>query len=258
MEIIYLGDDVLSIFKSKAIVIKAFDFKESDKLIWLFTEKLGKISVIVKGAKKSKSKLLSLTLPFCFGDYVLFRGKNLYTLNEGEIINSFQSLLNNLDSLTYASYLCELIDIAMVEEESNRELFKDLMSVFYLMENNAVDYDLLMRAFEVKLIMLSGYKLNLDSCVVCREKISKSDYINLEFLGGVCEKCNRHNGLYISYSTYNSLKFLTKASLQNIYKLTLTKENKAELYKLLSAIISDVFGKKPNSLETFKILKGVD
>lgn len=54
MDIIYLGDDVLSIFKSKAIVIKTLDFKESDKIIWLFTEKLGKISVIAKGAKKVK------------------------------------------------------------------------------------------------------------------------------------------------------------------------------------------------------------
>lgn len=112
-------------------------------------------------------------MPFCYGDFVLFKGKNLYTLNEGEIIDSFQILLKDLYSLTYASYLCELIDIAMVEEESNRELFKDFITVFYLMENKAVDYDLLMRAFELKLISYSGYNLNLDNCVICKEHIKK-------------------------------------------------------------------------------------
>lgn len=254
MEIIYLGDDVLSVFKSKAIVIKTLDFKESDKLIWLFTEKLGKISVVAKGAKKSKSKFLSLSLPFCFGNFVVFRGKNLYTLSEGEIITSFQSLLEDLDSLTYASYLCELIDIAMIEEESNRNLFKDFITVFYFIENKAVDYDLLMRAFEIKLITYSGYNLNLDSCVLCREKIKKSNFIDLKFLGGVCEKCSRNSGYSISYSTYNALKYLVKAPLENIYKLTLTKENKEELYKLLLSIIIDIFGKRPHSLETFNSL----
>lgn len=214
--------------------------------------------MIAKGARKSKSKFLSLSLPFCFGNFVLFRGKNLYTLDEGEILNSFQSLLNDLDSLTYASYLCELIDIALLEEESNRELFKDFVTVFYLMQNNAVDYDLLLRAFEVKLIINSGYYLDLEHCALCRKKIDKSSFISLEYLGGICSDCEKTKGLWVSYSTYNALKYLIKTPLENVYRLTLTKENKDELYKLLSNIIADSFGKKPKSLETLNFLKGAD
>nr|WP_286207940.1 DNA repair protein RecO [Clostridium caldaquaticum] len=246
----------MSIFKSKAMVIKAAEFKESDKIIWLFTEKLGKISVVAKGAKRSKSKFLSLTLPFCFGNYVVFKGKSLYTLNEGEVVNSFQFLLSNLESLTYASYLCELIDIALVEEESNRELFKNFITVFYLMENNAVDYELLLRAFEVKLIISAGYYFNLENCSICGKKINTSNYISFEHLGGLCNDCRKIGGMSVSYSTYNTLKYLIKVPIENVYRLTLTKENKYELYKLLSNIIGDSFGKRPNSLETFDFIKG--
>ncbi|ERI90233.1 DNA repair protein RecO [Clostridiales bacterium oral taxon 876 str. F0540] len=224
----------------------------------MFSEKLGKISAVAKGAKKGKSKIMPLTLPFCFGEYVVFKGKSLYTINEGEIISSFQSLLSDLNSLTYASYFCELIDIALVEEESSRELFKNLISVFYLMENKAVDFETLARAFEIKLLMASGFSLNLDNCSVCRKKIDSSNFISLEYLGGVCMDCNRIHGMNISYSGYNALKYLINAPIENIYRLSLNKETKDGLYKLLAYIISNSFSRKPNSLDIFNYIKGVE
>jgi DNA repair protein RecO (recombination protein O) len=188
----------------------------------------------------------------------LYKGQNLYTINEGEILNSFQSLLSDFDSLTYASYLCELIDISHVEEESNRVLFKELMTAFYLMANKAVDYDLLVRAFEVKLISLTGYNFNFENCCICKRKIGTSNYLKLDELGGVCSDCERTKGVSISFAAYNSLKYLSRTSLENIYKLTLDSKVKDELYKILSEIIAENYGRAPNSLKAFNFFKGVD
>lgn len=149
----------LSVFETKAVIIKTQDYRENDKLVWFYTEKLGKITAIVRGAKKSKSKFLSLTLPLCYGEYMVYKGKNLYTLQEGKIINSFQGLLNNLDKLTYSSYLCELIDIACEENEVNEKLFKDLVTILYLLNTDVLDYEILIRAFEIKLLKATGYSL---------------------------------------------------------------------------------------------------
>jgi len=239
------------------LVLKSQDLKENDKIITLFTEKLGKISAVAKGAKKSKNKFMSLSLPFCYGSYVVFKGKNLYTLNEGEITKSFQSLLNDLETLSYASYVCELIDIALVEEESNGQLFKEFITVFYLMEKRVIDIELLIHAFEIKLLYHSGYYMQLENCVICKSPINTSDYINLQYLGGVCKECGKAHSMKISFSTYNSLKYLIRTSIENVYKLSLSNESKAEMSKLLSYVISDSFGRKPKSLETYNFLKGV-
>ncbi len=201
---------------------------------------------------------MSVTLPFCFGDFVVFKGKSLYTINEGEVVKSFQSLLNDLDSLTYASYLCELIDIAMIEEESNRELFKDFIKIFYLMENKAVDLDLLCRAFEVKLLIASGYYFNLEHCALCKRKISTSNYVNFEYISGICSNCEKSRGMSISFATYSALKYLVKVPIENVYRLNLSKEVKCELFKLLTNIIADNFSRTPNSLQAFNYIKGVD
>ena len=62
----------LSVFETKAVIIKTQDYRENDKLVWFYAEGLGKITAIVRGAKKSKSKFLSLTLPLCYGEYMVY------------------------------------------------------------------------------------------------------------------------------------------------------------------------------------------
>ncbi|WP_411168637.1 DNA repair protein RecO [Clostridium sp. MB05] len=245
----------LSLHKVNAVVLKTKEFKENDKLVWLYTENLGKITAIAKGSRKSKSKFLSLTLPLCYGEYVLFKGKSLFNLQEGKIINSFQGLLDNLDKLTYSSYICELIDICVEEGEVNRELFKDFLTCMYLLNTDALDYEILIRSFELKLLKATGYGLNLESCVSCRKKISVSNYISLSHYGGVCEECSREHGIYISKPAYNAIRFLLKTPMDKIYKLNINAEVKKDISRVTTFIISSNYSKKPKSLEMLNYIK---
>lgn len=241
----------MSTIKTRGIVLKTQDYKENDKLLWIFTEEFGKISVIAKGARKSKNKNFSNTLPFCFGDYVLYKGRTLYTLNEGRIIDSFQDILNDYDTLIYGSYFNELIDIAIEEGESH-PIFIDLMKCFYLMRNKAIDLDLLARAFEVKVLKATGYGISLENCAICGNKINTTDYISFQFYGGICSQCEKQYGTKVSATTYNGLKFLSKVELEKVGRLNLDINTKEEIGKILENFISLNYRKKPNSLSLLK------
>ncbi len=245
----------MAILKTRAIVIKTQEFKEADKLVWLFTEDFGKITAIARGARKNKSKYVSSTLPFCYAEFVLFKGKNLYTINEVTIIDSFQQLLRDLDTITYASYFNELIDIAMENEEANSEMFKNLISAFYFIKNDAMDIEILARAFETKLLKATGYGLNFDQCVRCRKKVSISNNIDLQSYGPICKECEKVNSIYISNPTYNTLKFLNNFGMDKINRISVSGSSKLELHKLLSIIISQNYTRKPRSLEMFDFLR---
>lgn len=245
----------LSLHKTNAVVIKTKEFKENDKLVWLYTEKMGKITAIAKGSRKSKSKLLSLTLPLCYGEFVVFKGKSLFNMQEGKIINSFQGLLDNLDKLTYSAYLCELIDICLEDSEVNTSLFQSFLTCMYLLNTDALDYELLIRAFELRLLDATGYGINLDCCSVCKKKINISNYISLSNYGGVCEECNREHGLYISKPAYNALKFLSKTSMDKIYRLNINEDVKKDISKVTQFIISSNYAKRPKSLEMLNYIK---
>lgn len=246
---------ILSLYKCSGVVIKAQDYKENDKLVWLYTDTLGKITTIAKGAKKSKNKLFSVTLPLCYSEYMVFKGKALYNLQEGKIQNSFQGLMNNLDKLTYSSYICELIDIALLDGESNKLLFKEFITTLYLLNTDALDYELLIRSFELKLLKATGYGLNLEQCSSCKKKISVSNYISLSYFGGICDECPKEHGLYISRGAYNALRFLSNTSSDKIYRLNLSKDIKKEIEKVTTFIISSNYARKPKSLDMLNYIK---
>lgn len=237
----------MSTIKTRGMVLKVQDYKENDKLLWILTEEYGKVSVIAKGARKSKNKNFSNTLPFCFGEYVLFKGRTMFSLNEGRIIDSFQDILNNYDTLIYGSYFNELVDIA-IEEEPCNEIFVDLIKAFFLMRNAAVDLDTLARTFEIKLLKATGYGISLEHCAVCGKKMNSSDYISFQFYGGVCESCDKQYGTHVSLSAYNGIKFLSKVDLEKVGRLTLDERTKLEINKILTTFIELNYRRKPKSL----------
>lgn len=229
------------------MVLKAQEYKENDKLLWILTEEYGKVSVIAKGARKSKNKNFSNTLPFCFGEYVLFKGRTMFSLNEGRIIDSFQDILNNYDTLIYGSYFNELVDIALEEEPCN-EIFVNLIKAFFLMRNGAVNLEVLARAFEIKVLKATGYGISLEHCGVCGNKISTADYISFQFYGGVCGNCEKQYGTYVTGAAYNGIKFLSKVDLEKVGRLALDERTKQEINKILTTFIELNYRRKPKSL----------
>lgn len=245
----------MALVKTKGVILKVKDYKENDKLIWMYTEEAGKVSCIARGAKRSKSQLLSVTLPLCYGEYLLFKGKNMYNLQEGKIINSFQGLLNNLEKLTYSSYLCELIDICTEDGELNKELYRDFITCLYLLNTDALDYELLLRAFELRLLRTTGYGIEFNRCCMCKKTIAVADYISLSNYGGVCDACRKEHGLFISKPAYNALKFLNNTPMDKVYRLNLNKEVKKQMEKVTTFMISNNYSKKPKSLEMLSYIK---
>lgn len=235
-------------------MIKNQDYKENDKLITIFSESHGKINVIVRGAKRVKNSKLPLTLPFSFCDYVLYKGKTMFTLNEGSITESFQDFLKDLETVTYATYILELADIALVEEEPNQSLFKDIVTSFYFIKNNVISLELLIAYFELRVLKNTGFNFEFNRCSICRKKIISSNYFSLSHGGGVCNSCTKEGGLYVSHETYSLIKYISTLSIENLVKINLNEKVKNESKKLLSFIIQNSFDKKPKSLEILNLL----
>lgn len=184
----------------------------------------------------------------------MYKGKSLYTINEVNIIDSFQGLLDDIETLTYTLYLNELIGISLPDEESNRELFRQLVTAYYLIKSKVGNIEILTRSFELKLLQNTGYGINFEYCSVCRKKITKSNYFNLQYLGLICNECDKTNSFMISNTTYNALKVLNSLPLEKVHRLILNEETKIQLYKLMLSIIYQVYGKKPKCLEVFYYL----
>lgn len=209
---------------------------------------------MVRGVKSSKSKMLPLTLPMSYSELVLFKGKGMYTLNEGFLIDSFQEMLKDIYTLTYGNYILELIDIAMVDNEVNIKLFKSVIISFYFLKNKAVKDRIVIRKFELDLLKYTGHSLNFEHCGICRNIIISSNYIIYPPFSGVCGNCDKKNGIQISYSVFSFMKYLYHIDIMKIHILKENNNILSEIEKINSELIITSIGKKPKSLELLEIL----
>ena len=113
--------------KSEGIVLKEIRFRETSKIVTIFSKEYGKVHGMAKGAYRPKNNLISITQPFSYSDFSFFKGKNFYHINQGDLKNSFYPLRENIYKLFYGSYMLELADSSIVEDESNEKLFQLLL-----------------------------------------------------------------------------------------------------------------------------------
>ncbi|MDF2673602.1 MAG: recO [Clostridiales bacterium] len=204
---------VLSLTKVQGIVLKSINLGESDKIITIYTDILGKIDMVVHGARKQKSKFMASTQPFCYCEYVIFKGKNLYTLSESSINESFQGILLDFGKLIYGSYFLELVDGLSEKDNKNVSILALLLKTLYLLDSGNIDNKLLRLTFDFKAISLSGYMPQVNYCIKCRRKIQDKGFFSISEGGIACTECKSLKSSYI----------LNEEAIQLLHKIKLIK-----------------------------------
>jgi len=175
------------LYRAEGIVIRSTDYGEGNKIITLLTPTLGKQGIVVRGAKKLKSRYGALAQLFTYGDYSYYRNGTLGTLNSGEIIESFQELRQGLEGPAYAAYAAELTDRAINDDEAAAYLFHQLKACQSALAEGK-DPQIVARAYEMKVFAAAGYAPMLDACVQC----GRSDgpfYFSSAGGGALCRAC---------------------------------------------------------------------
>ena len=80
------------------LVLKETRYKESDRIITILTPGLGVISASAQSSLRLKNKLFSACGLFCYSEFVLLPGRNMYTVREAE--KELRLLLNCLYMLS--------------------------------------------------------------------------------------------------------------------------------------------------------------
>lgn len=134
--------------KTEGIILKEADLNEVDRLLTIYTERLGKIKVSAKGVKKIESKLRYSIEPISYVQLILVEGKNFLILKDAVIKNQFLNIKKDLKKSRIAKEIVEIIDEAIVGEEKDEAIWKLILQAFK---------DLNVQSFKKKLIAFLGY-----------------------------------------------------------------------------------------------------
>lgn len=175
-------------YTTEAIVIRHRDFGEADRIITLFTPEHGKIRAIAKGVRRSRSKSAGHLDLFTRCMVLVARGRNLDIVTQAQALEYFPAFRTDLAAAGYAHYLAELLDSFVPDDLPNAQLYALLQTS--LRRLNEEPLPLGIRAFEVALLDLSGYRPELHTCLGCGKQIVPEENHFSSALGGVlCPAC---------------------------------------------------------------------
>lgn len=209
----------MSIIKTDAFVLKTFRYKETSKIVVLFTKDLGKVSAIVKGARNYKSKLCGVLETMNYVSTVIYfkENRNLQLIATAEYKTSFSDIITNFDKLQIAFRIIETLNRSIEDHEINKNLFELLKDTYAKLNNANKNFQNCLLLFQINLVKLLG--LNPDFSQLENKHQLETFFQNNEF------NCNdtQLNALKLIYNDHDSMEHLdidgeTIMKLINIYE----------------------------------------
>ncbi|MDY3118886.1 MAG: DNA repair protein RecO [Peptoniphilus sp.] len=211
----------------QGVVLSSAPYGESDRIVRLYTERAGKLSVLVKGAKSRHSSTVALTETFTFGLYRLSLGKTFYYLNSGKILQANLGLRENYDLLIYASALVEIVDKSSMEGEGTARIFSLIRKALH--ELSLGDNPLpIFLAFLVKYLSFMGYR------PMVPEEVEEGSYVFIEDRG-IVKADDAPYGTPLEAVDIYTFRHLLYTSLDKINLEKVDPTTLEKMYRLIKA-----------------------
>ena len=180
-------------FTTNVINLKSYNISEADKIIVMYSKEKGLIKGVAKGIKKTTSKLGGRMDMLVANKLMLNKGKSLDTICQAEALNTFFSLRNDMNKLFYAMYCSEIVANFGIENDPNSVEIYNLFYNFLEKISTAKTKEeamLCVLRFQLKIMDITGYSLELHDCVKCMKEPNSEDiYFSIEQGGILCKEC---------------------------------------------------------------------
>lgn len=181
-----------------AIVLQAFPYSETSKILRLLTASHGVQSVIARGARRARSRYGGVLEPFTDGvaSFYFRDTRDLHNLSEFELIRPRQGLGRDLVRFGGASLVAEIV-LRTASEESAPDIFRRVRSALDSLESaHANRLEAVALAETWALVTALGFGPSLDRCVACGAELPDEGDFYLDYgAGGLyCGRCGGGGG----------------------------------------------------------------
>ena len=156
------------LFSDRGVVLKTTDVGEKDKILTLYTENHGVLSVYSSGSRVVKSKLLAASDLFCFAEFVIYsKDEKQYSIREAQLINCFYNVRMDLSSMALGNYICEIARVTGTSDVPDPMFLRLVLNCLYALNKLDKPEALIKAVFELRAASLAGYTPDLMGCHIC-------------------------------------------------------------------------------------------
>lgn len=140
----------------QGMVLSSMPIGEYDNRVVLLTMERGKISAFARGARRQGSPLAAFCRPFATGYFTIYESRTANSLKEARILNYFEELSLDMDSLYLGYYFLEFADYYSREGGDERLTMRLLYCALQGLLKESIPGKLVRLVYEMKLLMMNG------------------------------------------------------------------------------------------------------
>lgn len=220
--------------KIEGFIIKTQDYGETNKIVTIFSKKYGKFSAMARGAKKLKSRMAAVTQPFIYGEYLIYMNqKGLSTIQQGDVLDSFRLIREDIMKTAYAAYISELLDKLLDPLHPDYYIYDQFLQTMKWISDDK-DIEIAMMMFELKMFEKAGFAPIVDRCVHCG-KVDQLVSFSIAEGGLLCNQCvlNDAQSIHLPMAVAKLLNIFGHAGIERIGSVSIKQENKKLLRQIL-------------------------
>jgi DNA repair protein RecO (recombination protein O) len=203
---------------TKAIVLSRINYGESDRIINVLTQTKGKLSLIVKGARKDKSKMAGGIELFSVIDISFISGrKDLSTLTSARLDEHYGNIIREIARVQLGYEILKTIN-KHTEDNVDSSFFDLLETSLKLLDNLSISNTSIDLWFKAQFLAGSGHSTNLLSDDRGERLVSNKKYsFDLEKMCFTSEGTSSYDQRHIKYMRllFNPLRDMTLFKIQD-------------------------------------------
>lgn len=216
--------------KVEGIIVKETPYKETSKILTVFTKEYGMIGIISRGCKKIKSPLNAVSNKLIYGMFHINYKKELSTLVEVDVIDTLSKIRKDITRISYASFLTDLAT-QVYKHENNKDIY-DLYISSILKINEGYDPMVITNILELKLLDFLGIRPIIDKCAICE---STNNIVTISsYKGGyLCSHCVSNEKIY-NTKTIKLIRMFYYVDINKISKTNISINIKKEINEFIN------------------------
>ena len=220
------------LYKVEGVVLRRVRQGESDILVTLFTSEMGKLTLVARGAGRVSSRRAPHLEPLRHIQLMAAEGRRMDTVREASTVNAFSRLREDLERMSCALCLAELVYRFTAEREPNRDILAILLRGLESLCSEA-NPQITLHWFELWLLRYVGYRPELYNCVACKARLPRGQNFFSPAEGGVlCPGCRTGDSVAVSLEALKVLRFVERVSLAQAQRLRISEPLASELTRI--------------------------
>lgn len=243
---------------TKALVLRGVDYRESDKILTLFTQEQGKMTVSARGCRKKRSTIAAGCQLLAWSEMVLYDYQGRWSVKEAAVERLFQGVREDIVRLALGCYFAEMAELLAVEGEENAPLLSlTLNSLHALDKMPEKPLALVKAAFEWKAMALAGYEPLIDGCAVCGAVPPEEPRFNLREGVLHCARCREQEGISmpLSLPALSALEHIIHGDPKRLFSFRLEDKPLVQLSDAAEAYLHTQLERGFSTLDYYKSLE---